>query len=175
MSLLPEFDTSEAISLAASILRSCRNLRTTNQSNTSQHTTSLDSEIPDALFGAPLVLLDRLSNQLGAPRLSLSLHDDALLLLERLVDEVGRALGGLLGDLLGLDRLGEGGREGDVRDRDVVQDEVEPRGPTLEVVADQLGNHLALGHKLAAGREGGVSLSMVVWLSCGEADLLTKR
>lgn len=74
---------------------------------------------------APLVLLDSFADELCTPCLTLRLDDDALLLLQRLIDEVCRALGRLLRDLLRLDGLAEGGREGDVRDRDVVEDQVE--------------------------------------------------
>lgn len=58
-----------------------------------------------------LGLLDGLSNQLGGPRLSLGPDDHGLLLLAGLVDNEGGPLGLLLGNLLGLDRGSELGRE----------------------------------------------------------------
>ena len=101
-----------------------------------------------------LVLLDGLSDELGGAGLSLGLDDDALLLLERLVDEVRRALGRLLRDLLRLDRVREGGRERDVRDRDVVELDVEPARAALERVLYEARDHLALGDELAVGLDG---------------------
>lgn len=105
----------------------------------------------------PLVLLDGFSDEFGTPRFTLRLDNDALLLLQRLIDEVRGPLRRLLRNLLRLDRLAESRREGDVRDRDVVEDEVEAAGAAFEVVADELGDHLALGDELTMG------LLLVVW------------
>ena len=70
--------------------------------------------------------------------------------LQRLIDEVRGPLRRLLRNLLRLDRLAKGRGEGDVRDRDVVEDEVEAAGAAFEVVADELGDHLALRDELTA-------------------------
>ena len=93
---------------------------------------------------APLVLLDRLTNELGGLGLTLSANDDALLLLYRLVDEVDGPLRILLGDLLGLDGVGESGGEGDVGEGDVVKDDVEAGCATTQILADQTRDHLSL-------------------------------
>ena len=63
-----------------------------------------------------------------------------LLLLNRLVDKERRAERGLLRDLLRLDRVCELGREVDVGDGDVVEDEVEAQRATREVLADETGD-----------------------------------
>ena len=63
-----------------------------------------------------------------------------LLLLNRLVDKERRAERGLLRDLLRLDRVCEVGREVDVGDGDVVEDEVEAQRATREVLADETGD-----------------------------------
>src|SRR5580692_11453647 len=59
-------------------------------------------------------LLDGLTDELGRPRLTLRAHNRRLLLLPRLVDDEGRALRLLLGNLLGLDGGGEFGGEGEM-------------------------------------------------------------
>jgi len=59
-------------------------------------------------------LLDGISDELRRAGLTLRAHDGGLLLLARLVDDKGSALGFLLRDLLGLDCGGEFGGEGEV-------------------------------------------------------------
>ena len=61
-------------------------------------------------------LLDGVTNQLGRPSLTLGAHDCSLLLLPRLVDDEGGALGFLLGDLLGFYSGGKFGGKGEVLD-----------------------------------------------------------
>ena len=80
--------------------------------------------------------------------LSLCAHDDAGLLLDRLVDEERRAQCRLLRNLLGLDGVRELGREGDVRDGDVVEHEVEAPRAHRQVLAHQARHHLALRDEL---------------------------
>ena len=63
-----------------------------------------------------------------------------LLLLNRLVDKERRAERGLLRDLLRLDRVCELGREVDVRDGDIVEDEIEAQRAACEVLADETGD-----------------------------------
>ena len=72
-----------------------------------------------------------------------------LLLLNRLVDKERRAERGLLRDLLRLDRVRELGGEVDVRDGDVVEDEVEAQRAAREVLANEAGN---LGVGLVCGK-----------------------
>ncbi|KAI3491159.1 hypothetical protein L1887_44557 [Cichorium endivia] len=106
------------------------------------------SELEEAL-----VLLDGLADEFGGLGLTLRLDDDRGLLLDGLVDEEGGTQRGLLCDLLRLDGVGEFGREGDVGDGDVIEDEVEALGACGEVVAHQSRHHLSLGDEL-----GGVEL-----------------
>mgnify|MGYP006949405572 CR=1 FL=1 len=61
-----------------------------------------------------LALLNGIADELGRARLTLGLDDHGLLLLPRLVDDESRALGLLLGHLLGLDGSRELGREGEM-------------------------------------------------------------
>ena len=77
-----------------------------------------------------------------------------LLLLNRLVDKERRAERGLLRDLLRLDRVCELGREVDVGDGDVVEDEVEAQRAAREVLADEAGD---LGVGLGKGSKGHAS------------------
>lgn len=95
-----------------------------------------------------LVTPDRLTNQLCAPSFTLRPDNDTLLLLDRLVDQERRPLRNLLCDLLGLYGVCKLGRECDVRDGDVVQDEIEPTGPAHEVFTDETRDHFSLGDEL---------------------------
>lgn len=61
-----------------------------------------------------VALLDGVTDQLGRARLTLRPYDHGLLLLSRLVDDEGGALGFLLRDLLGFYGGGEFGGEGEL-------------------------------------------------------------
>jgi hypothetical protein len=65
-------------------------------------------------------------------------------------------------DLLRLNRRGELGRERDVGDGYVVQDDVEPQRAPHEVLADEAGDHLALGDELARVELGDDALEDLV-------------
>lgn len=80
--------------------------------------------------------------------LSLRAHDDAGLFLDRLVDEERGTQRRLLRNLLGLDGVRELGREGDVRDRHVVEHEVEAPRAHREVLAHEARHHLTLRDEL---------------------------
>ena len=88
------------------------------------------------------------TDKLCRASLSLSLDNDGLLLLNGAVDNKGSTLGLLLGNLLGLDGLGELGREGHVDDRDIVEDNVEAGSALDQVLADQAGDTVTLGDEL---------------------------
>lgn len=96
----------------------------------------------------PLIRLDSLTNQFRTSSFTLSLDDNALLLLNSLVDQESSTLSNLLSDLLGLDGMGEFGGEGDVSNGNVVENEVEPPRPAGEVFTHKTGDHLALGDEL---------------------------
>jgi len=69
-------------------------------------------ELPQIDVGAGF--LDRVTDELGGPRLTLSAHDVRLLFLSRFVDDEGGALRFLLRDLLRFDGGGEFGGEGEL-------------------------------------------------------------
>lgn len=59
-----------------------------------------------------LALLDRISDQLRRASLTLSTHNESLLLLAGFINKESGTLGVLLGNLLGFDGVGEFGGEG---------------------------------------------------------------
>jgi len=68
-----------------------------------------------------------------------------------------------LRDLLGLDGVRELGREGDMGDGHIVEDEVEPPSPAGQVVPHQTGDHLSLGDELRGVELGDHGLEHLVY------------
>ena len=85
------------------------------------------------------VLADGGTQHRGGGRLSLSLHDLLLLLLPRLLHQVGRPLRLLLRDLLGLHGRGVLLAERELRDRDVVQDNIKISRSVRQLLPYQQG------------------------------------
>ena len=85
--------------------------------------------------------------------LAFGLNDFLLLFLPGPVDDKGCPLGLLLGDLLGLDGCGVLAAEGQLRDGDIVKNDVEILGSVGQQLADHHGHLLTLGDEL-----GGVEL-----------------
>ena len=96
---------------------------------------------------------DGLGDGVGALGLALGADDVGLAFLLGLLDDEARALGVLLRDLLLLDRLGELLAEGHVRDRDVLERDVELGRALHQVRPDPVRDGLTLGDQL-----GGIEL-----------------
>jgi hypothetical protein len=82
-------------------------------------------------------------------RVTLGADDVGQLLLLSLLDKEASTLSLLLGDLLVLDGAGKLGAKGQVRDGNVVQDDVELLGTRVERLAAVCRHHLSLGDQLA--------------------------